>query len=82
MYAAYAVTRVELPVVAGGGVTEEEPAMMVSARLEVAACGEDSESLTVTLKEEASAVVGVPLMVPLLERVNPAGKLPDATLQV
>jgi hypothetical protein len=82
MYAAYAVARVELPAVAGGGVTEEEPAMMVRASAEVAACGEDSESLTVTLKEEASAVVGVPLMVPLLERVNPAGKLPEATLQV
>jgi hypothetical protein len=65
----------------GGGV-EEEPAMMVRPRVEVAACGVDSESLTVTLKDEATAAVGVPLMVPLLERVTPAGKEPEATLHV
>jgi hypothetical protein len=76
---AYALASVPLE---GGGVDEEEPAMMVRFSVEVAACGVDSESLTVTLKEEATATVGVPLMVPLEERVNPAGTEPEATLHV
>ncbi len=34
------------------------------------------------LREEAPLAVGVPLMAPLVEKVNPAGKVPDARLQV
>ena len=40
------------------------------------------ESLAVTVKFEAPAVVGVPEIAPALLRVNPAGKLPLVTLQV
>lgn len=54
---------------------------MVRLRAEVTACGEDSESLTVTLKEDVPLAVGLPLMVPLVERVNPAGKEPETRFQ-
>jgi len=54
---------------------------MVRLRAEVTACGEDSESLTVTLKEDVPLAVGLPLMTPLVERVNPAGKDPEARVQ-
>jgi hypothetical protein len=55
---------------------------MVSVRLAVAVWGVVSASLRDTLKEEAQLAVGVPLIVPPLESVNPAGTEPEATLQV
>ena len=55
---------------------------MVSFRAEVTLLDVLSESLTVTLKEEAPLADGVPLMVPVVERAKPAGKDPEATLQV
>ncbi len=57
-------------------------AAMVSFSAEVTDLGVLSASFTVTLKEEAPLASGVPLMVPLVERVNPAGKEPEARLQV
>lgn len=55
---------------------------MVSERVDVAVWGEVSESLTVTLNEDIPLAVGVPLIVPLGERVNPAGKEPEERLHV
>jgi hypothetical protein len=40
------------------------------------------ESVTLTVKVEDPAVVGVPEIVPLVERLNPAGKDPELMLQV
>ena len=57
-------------------------AAMVSASEAVAACGEASESFTVTLNEEVPLADGVPLMAPAVERVRPAGREPEARLQV
>jgi hypothetical protein len=39
------------------------------------------ESVTFTVKVEEPAVVGVPEIVPLVERVKPAGKDPELMLQ-
>ena len=47
---------------------------MVSARADVTVCGELSESLTVTLNENVPLAVGMPLIVPLVDRVNPAAR--------
>lgn len=63
-----------------GGVLE---GVMVNVSVpEVAAWREASESFAVTLNEEVSLDVGVPLIAPLMERANPAGKEPEARLQV
>ena len=58
------------------------PEAMVIAREDVAVCGVVSESLTVTLKEDVPLAVGVPLIAPLVDSVNPAGKAPEAKLHV
>jgi hypothetical protein len=39
------------------------------------------ESVTLTVKVEDPAVVGVPEIVPLVERLKPAGKDPELMLQ-
>jgi hypothetical protein len=57
-------------------------AAIVSVRVAVAVWGVVSASLTDTLKVGAQLAVGVPLIIPLLESVNPAGTEPEATLQV
>jgi hypothetical protein len=44
----------------------------------VSVCAGDPESDTVTLNVDVPLTVGVPEIAPLLESVNPAGKLPDA----
>jgi hypothetical protein len=64
------------------GVELVAEAAMVRLRAEVTTWGEDSESRTVTLKEEEPLVIGVPLMAPLVERVSPAGRAPDVKLHV
>jgi hypothetical protein len=38
--------------------------------------------LAVTLNEDVPLAEGVPLTVPLVERANPAGREPEAKLQV
>jgi hypothetical protein len=48
----------------------------------VADWGVDSESLAVTLKDDVPLAEGMPLIVPVVERVNPSGKEPEAELQV
>lgn len=53
---------------------------MVIARLAVAVWGEVSESLTVRPNENVPLAVGVPLIVPPLERDNPAGNDPEVRL--
>lgn len=69
--------------VAGGGVVEVvAAATMVRFSAEVTVFGVLSESLTLTLKEDAPLAVGVPLIVPLVESANPAGKEPETKLQV
>jgi hypothetical protein len=35
-----------------------------------------------TLKDDVPLVEGIPLMVPLVERANPAGREPEAKLHV
>lgn len=65
----------------GAGVEVVAAAEMVRLRAEVTACGDDSESLTVTLNADVPLAVGLPLMTPLVERVNPAGKDPEARVQ-
>lgn len=55
---------------------------MVIAKADVAVSGNDSESLTVMPNENVPLAVGAPLMVPLLERANPAGNEPEARLQI
>ena len=41
----------------------------------------DPLSFTATVKVEVPVAVGVPETIPPLDRLNPAGKLPDATDQ-
>ncbi len=55
---------------------------MASEKLEVTDCGVLSESLTVMLKEDVPLTEGVPLMMPLVVRANPAGKEPEVRLHV
>jgi hypothetical protein len=70
-------------VVAGGGVAEVvAAATMVRFSDEVTVFGVLSASLTLTLKEDAPLAAGVPLIVPLVESANPAGKEPEARLHV
>ena len=64
------------------GVTTGVEAAMVSFRAAVTLLAVLSESLTVTLKEEVPLAEGVPLMAPLVESANPAGKVPEARLHV
>jgi hypothetical protein len=49
---------------------------------EVAVWGEAAESFTVTLNDELSLDVGIPLIEPLVLRINPAGKEPEASFHV
>ena len=55
---------------------------IVMACAAVAACGEVPESFTCRANTKVPAVVGVPLIVPVRDRLNPAGNCPDTTLQV
>jgi len=48
----------------------------------VAACGEAAESFTCTKKYEVAVALGVPLMSPELESVDPGGRLPEASVHV
>ena len=58
-------------------------ALIVMLRLLVDVCGVGvAESVTVTVKGNVPAVVGVPKIVPEPLRLRPAGKLPDVTAQV
>jgi hypothetical protein len=43
-----------------------------------AVCAGDPLSFTATVKVEVPAAVGVPVMKPPLDRLKPAGRLPDA----
>ncbi len=69
-------------VAAGGDVDEVVAAAMVSFRADVRVLGALSASVTVMLKEKDPAAAGVPLILPLLDRTNPAGKEPEVRLQV
>jgi hypothetical protein len=44
--------------------------------------GDDAESVAFTVKLKLPEAVGVPLITPAVERVNPAGSEPEAKLQV
>jgi len=48
----------------------------------VAVCGGTEESVTVTVKVELPAVVGVPVKVPVVANVIPAGNVPLVTAKV
>jgi hypothetical protein len=48
----------------------------------VAEAGTASESVTATVKVMVPAVVGLPVIVPLLCRLNPTGSVPELRLQV
>ena len=47
-----------------------------------ALCAGVPESVTLTVKLDVPALVGVPVIWPLEESVRPAGRLPAATLQL
>ncbi len=67
----------------GAGVdVVDAAATMARLRAEVTVWGVLSASVTVTLKEAAPLEFGVPLIVPLVESVNPRGNEPEATLHV
>ena len=55
---------------------------MVMLSCAVSVDGVDSESATCTVKVEDPTVVGVPEIAPALLKVSPAGRLPDARVQV
>ena len=54
---------------------------MLILRLAVALCAGEVESLTLTVKEEVPAVVGVPLIWPEVLRVSPADREPELSDQ-
>ena len=56
-----------------------EPAAIVSPSEAVAVCGVEEESVTVTPNDAVAAALGVPLITPAAESVNPAGKLPEVS---
>jgi hypothetical protein len=70
------------PVVIFRGAGVETAAATVIESAAVADWGVDSESLAVTLKDDVPLAEGLPLMAPLVERANPAGREPEAKLQV
>jgi hypothetical protein len=51
-------------------------------RVTVCVCAGELESDTVTLNVDVPLAVGVPETKPLLERFNPAGRLPDVIDQM
>ena len=55
---------------------------MLILRLAVALCAGEVESLTLTVKEEVPAVVGVPLIWPDVHRVRPAVREPELSDQL
>jgi hypothetical protein len=56
---------------------------MLSGNVVVAVCGEEAESLTVTLTVKLPFAVGVPETTPVFApRVSPAGRLPPVIDQV
>jgi hypothetical protein len=60
-----------------------ETAEIMIARLFVAVCAGEDESVTVTVKVELPAVVGVPVMAPVeAARLSPAGSDPVVTAQL
>ena len=54
------------------------PTAIVMLKLLVAVAGGEAESLTFTVKLEVSAVLGVPVMLPVAFKVKPAGSVPLA----
>jgi hypothetical protein len=61
----------------------DELELTVILRLAVVVCTELPGSSTSTVKEEASAAVGVPVIAPVVElRDNPAASWPDVIDQV
>jgi hypothetical protein len=53
-------------------------ALMLTENGLVASCTDEEESVTCTVKLDWPALVGVPLIVPPLLKLRPAGKVPDA----
>jgi hypothetical protein len=56
-------------------------ALMVMAKSLVAFCTGEEESVTCSVKLNWPAPVGVPLIVPFLLRLRPAGSVPDNIVQ-
>ena len=56
--------------------------LMVMLRLPVAVWAGRAESVTVTVNVDVPLVVAVPEIAPPELSVNPAGRLPDVTVQV
>lgn len=55
---------------------------IVMLKFAVAAFAGELESVTLTVNEEVSAVVGTPVMSPLVLSAKPVGNAPDETVQV
>jgi hypothetical protein len=65
------------------GVGAAGAAATVKGIVAVAACGDELESATETVKEKLPLAAGVPEMMPVLgARLIPAGSCPEAMLQV
>jgi hypothetical protein len=64
------------------GAVKDELAVTSMLSIAVAVAGVDSESVTSTVKLTLPDAVGVPLMVPALESVSPAGSDPEAMLHL
>jgi hypothetical protein len=74
---------VDVVICSGVAVAEELVFALTAIDREVVAVwGDAAESFAETVNEDWPLAVGVPLIVPLLDKVRPAGKDPDARLQV
>jgi hypothetical protein len=60
----------------------EEAGLIEIERLLDADCAGELESITRTVKLDWPAAVGVPLILPLANSINPEGKLPELTAQL
>ena len=63
-------------------VSEAWPLAIVMLKDAEALAGVDAESVTCSVKVELPAVVGMPLIIPVLLRLKPDGRLPVIMLQV
>ena len=80
--AALSVALYELPFLPAArfvDVIDSPEAEIVSDSCAVAVCAGDPLSVTATVNVAVPVAVGVPEILPALESVNPAGKLPDAS---
>jgi hypothetical protein len=83
-FAGASVCEYAVPSVASGRdvVVIKSPAAMLSTNGLETVCGGVPLSATCTVTFDVPALVGVPLITPALDRVTPAGSVPDVTVQL